>query len=68
MQILDTIKHCPICSQPMKQVGDLHYHCPCGCCVLHTFQYQFFKRSEKKYCPEETDWRRDPYIKTSGLA
>jgi hypothetical protein len=60
---------CPTCKQDMKKVGENHYHCKmCGACSCNGIRYQYFIRSEEAYCPQDKDWKKDPWIKTANLA
>lgn len=57
---------CPNCKQPMKEIGPNHTHCQCGVCVWNNMLLVWHQPSEKQ--AELCTWRKDPYIKTSGLA
>ena len=61
--------NCQKCNKDMDLVGKNHFHCQeCGECHCNGIRFQFFMREEETYCPQDKDWKKDPFFKTGGLA
>ena len=56
---------CPECGKQLSKLSDRHYHCSCGVCLYKGLQLKWFSRGEEEDCP---GWKKDPFIRTSGLA
>jgi hypothetical protein len=64
----DKATRCPSCGEGLRDISAGHYHCNCGVCLYKGMQLTWHRRHSEveEYCLG--DWKKDIYIKTSGLA